>query len=96
MTDTCNGARKTNRLLCEDVDGTVHSLFCHNHLRNVWVKNALESLTGFLKGHLHDRLDEVADELRVSPSFNSFACAFDKMFSLCTNYPKGYGELFRQ
>ena len=96
MTDTCNGARKTNRMTCEDVNGVVHSLYCHNHLRNVWVKNVLESLTSYLKDHLHDSLDEIAPELRVSPSFNSFARAFDKMFSLCANYPKGYGELFRQ
>ena len=96
MTDTCNGARLTNTRICEDIPGVVHSLFCHNHLQNVWVKNVLESLTDFLKAHLQDSLEEIAPEFRVSASFNSFARAFDKMFSLCANYPKGYGELFRQ
>ena len=37
MTDTCNSAQKCNRLLVSVVNGTVYSLFCHNHLRNVWV-----------------------------------------------------------
>ena len=96
MIDTCNGARLTNTRIYEDIPGVVHSLFCHNHLRNVWVKNVLESLTDFLKAHLQDSLEEIAPEFRVSASFNSFAHAFDKMFSLCANYPKGYGELFRQ
>ena len=35
MTDTRKSAHKTNRLLAQIVDG--HSLFCHNHQRNVWV-----------------------------------------------------------
>ena len=36
MTDTFKIAHKTNRLLAHIVDG--HSLFCHHHQRNVWVK----------------------------------------------------------
>ena len=95
MTDTCNGARLTNTKLGEEVDGKVHNLLCHNHLRNVWVKNVLDSLTEFLRAKLSDSLDEIAPELRVSPGFISFARAFDKMFSLCANYPKGWGEVFR-
>ena len=96
MTDTCNSAQKANRLLAATIDGIVHSMFCHNHLRNVWVKNVLDSLTDFMRAHLNDSLDEIAPELRVSPSFISLARAFDKMFSLCANYPKGMGEAFRQ
>ena len=34
--------------------------------------------------------------MRVSPGFLSLASAFEKMFSLCENYPKGLGEVFRQ
>ena len=70
-------------------------MFYHNHLRNVWVNNVLDSLTKFLIEHLNDSLDEVAPELRVSPSFVSLARAFEKMFSLCANYSKGLGEVFR-
>ena len=71
-------------------------MFCHNHLRNFWVNNVLDSLTEFLRAHLNDSLDKVAPELQVSPGFMSLACAFDKMFSLCANYPKGLGEVFCQ
>ena len=96
MTDTCHSARSTNKKLSMEVDGTTHNLLCHNHLRNVWVKNVLKSLTEFLRAHLHGSLDEIAPELCVSPGFIGFAGAFDKMFSLCANYPKGMGEVFRQ
>lgn len=96
MTDTCSTAQLTNNLLSKEIDGKTHNLLCHNHLRNVWVKNVLESLTDFLRAHLSDSLDEIAPEFRVSPSFISFARAFDKMFSLCANYPKGWGDVFRQ
>ena len=71
-------------------------MFCHNHLRNVWVNNVIDSLTEFLRAHLNFILDEVAPELRVSPGSMSLACDFDKMFSLCANYPKGLGEVFSQ
>ena len=36
MTDTFKIPHKTNRLLAQIVDG--HSLFCHHHQRNIWVK----------------------------------------------------------
>ena len=32
MTDTCNGAQKTNRLLVQSIKGTAHSMYCYNHL----------------------------------------------------------------
>ena len=94
MTDTCNAARLMNTLMSKEVNGKTHNLLCHNHLRNVWVKNVLSALTDFMRAHLQDSLDEIAPELRVSPNFISFARAFDKMFSLCANYPKGMGEVF--
>ena len=71
-------------------------MFCCNHLRNVWVKKMIDSLTEFLRAHINDSLDEVAPELRVSPGFMSLARAFDKIFRPCENYPKGLGEVFRQ
>ena len=94
MTDTCNPALKASRITCTKVNGVVHSLYCHNHLRNVWVKNVLLSLTDFLRAHLFDSLEEIADDLRVSPNFMTFARAIDKEFSLCANYPKGHGAWF--
>ena len=100
MTDTCNGAKKTNRLLGEKISfatgNIIHSLLCFNHLRNVWVKNVLEASTVYLRDHLHDSLDDMATELRINPSFLTLARAFDKEFSLCANYPKGHGDLFCQ
>jgi len=95
MTDTCNPARLANSLISEEVDGVTYNLLCHNHLRNIWIKNVLESLTEHLRICLHDNLDEIAPEFRVSCSFVTFAWAFDKMFSLCANYLKGWGEVFR-
>ena len=32
MTDTCNGAQKTNRLIVQSIEGTAHSMYCYNHL----------------------------------------------------------------
>ena len=41
-------------------------------------------------------LTNVAPELHVYHGFMSLACEFDKMFSLCANYPKGIGKVFLQ
>ena len=94
MNDICNSAQKANRLIADYVDDVVHSMFLHNHLRNVWLKNVIDSLTEFLRAHLNDSLDKVTTELRVSSRLMSRECAFDKVFSLCADYPKGLGEVF--
>ena len=60
ITDTCNLAQKANWLIADYFNGVVHSMFCHNHLRNVWVKIVLDSLPEFLIAHLNDILDKVA------------------------------------
>ena len=96
ITDTCNSAQKANRLISASVNGVVHSMFCRNHLRNVWVDNMLEYLTEFLRAHLNDSLEKVLPELHVYPRFISLARVFYKMFSLCANYPKALGEVFHQ
>ena len=85
-----------NHLLAACVNGEAHSMSCHNHLRNVWVKNVLDSLTKLLRKHLNDSLDGIAPELCGSLGFTSLARVFDKMFSLYANYPNGIGEVFRQ
>ena len=96
MNDTCNSEHKENLLISTSVNGVVHSMFWHNHLGNIWVKNVLDSLTEFLRSHLNYSLDEAAPELRVSPGFMSLARDFEKLFSLCANYPKGIGKVFCQ
>jgi hypothetical protein len=100
MTDTCNGARKTNILIkteiCKQTGKTIHLLLCYNHLRNVWIKNVLKESTAFLREYLLTSLEEIAPVLRVSPCMSGIARAFDREFSLCANYPKGHGQLFQQ
>ena len=59
MTDTCKLAQKANRLIDDSVNGVVHSMFFHNHMRNVWVEILLDSLTEFLRSHFNVSLDEV-------------------------------------
>ena len=83
MTDSCKSAHKTNRLLAQIVDG--HSLFCHYHQRNVWVKNMLDVIRNYVSTLIKDNLEEIVPELRVSPRFENMCRAFDKEFSLCAN-----------
>ena len=71
-------------------------MFFHYHLRNVWLKNVLDSLNEFLRAYINDSLDKSAPELSVSPGFMSLFSAFDKKISLCENYPKGLAEVFFQ
>jgi len=69
---------------------------CFNHLRNVWLGGMSKALTKALKVTLKDELDAIDNRLRVSTSMESVLRATDKEFSLCANYPKGHGELFRE
>ena len=73
ITDTYNSAQKENRLISASINGVVHSMFCHNHLRNFWVNNVLDSLIEFVRAHLNDNIDEVSPELHVFPGFMSLA-----------------------
>ena len=79
MTAICNSVHKMNHLLAACVNGEAHSMSCHNHLRNVWVKNVLDSLTKLLRKHLNDSLDGIAPELCVSLGFTSLARASNKI-----------------
>ena len=63
-------------------------MFCSNHLRNVWVKKMIDSLTEFLRAHINDSLDEVAPEFPVSPGFMSLASAFEKYLDHMKTIPK--------
>ena len=58
MTDNCKSAHKTNRLLSHIVDG--HSLFCHHHQRNVWVKNMLDVIRNYVSTLIKENIEEIA------------------------------------
>ena len=104
--DTCNAARKTNRLLKEKIeqatirmrtpndDISVIQVSCWNHLRNIWLGGMTKALSSFLNELLSDDLQHIYPILRVSPKNEMVLRLVDKEFSLCTNYPKGHGELF--
>ena len=64
MTDTCNSAQKANQLISDSVNGVIHYMFCHKHLRNIWVKNVLDPLTEFLRSFLNDGLENVASQVQ--------------------------------
>ena len=55
MTDTCKSAHKTNRLLAQIVDG--HSLFCHHHQRDIWVKNMLDVISNYVSTLIKDNIE---------------------------------------
>ena len=69
---------------------------CWNHLRNVWFGRATNSITNSLKVKLKDDLDQIDFRLRVVPDMALVLRASDKEFSLCANYPKGHGDMFRE
>ena len=94
MTDTYNSAHKSNLLIDDYFNGVFHSMFFHNHLRNVWVNNVLDSLTELLRAHLNDSLEEVALEFRVSPGFMSLARAFEKNLVSVQTIPRVLARRF--
>jgi hypothetical protein len=48
----------------------------------------------FLQVVVSDSLEQIPLELLVTCIFSAIACAWDKFFSHCANYPKGQGEHF--
>ena len=92
MTDNCVPAQSLNRRLAAIVDE--HSMYCHHHQRNIWIKWILNDVGDFVSALIKDNLDEVVPEFRVSPRFETMCRTFDKDFFLCANYPKGWGLLF--
>lgn len=67
-----------------------------HHLRNIWINGAAKLASKFLSVYLHHSLDNIALFLCVSPDLADVIRAYHKEFSLTTNYPKGYDELFRE
>jgi len=94
MMDSCNTAQKARRLLQHQIGSDVFEMDCHHHLRNVWIKGMEKSVSMFLQVVMSDSLEQIHTELRVTRIFLAIACAWDKFFSLCANYPKGQGEHF--
>ena len=104
--DTCNSARKTRRLLVDQITDAalvlsdepsninVLEVDCWNHLRHVWLGGMMKTMSSFLKEKLQDELEIIDSRLRVTPNIDMILRAVDKEFSLCANYPKGHGEIF--
>ena len=69
---------------------------CWNHLRNVWLGKMSNGITEHLKLRLQDDLEAIDFRLRVGTSFDGVLRACDKEFSLCANYPKGHGDMFKE
>ena len=55
-----------------------------------------KALSLYLKDELRSDLECIDPRLRVVPNIELILRAVDKEFSLCSNYPKGHGEIFRQ
>ena len=102
--DTCNSARKIRQLLVKSIEDAavllsvdetiILDIDSWNHLRNVWLGGMAKALSKYLKLHLCEDLEYIDSRLRVTPSIDMILCAVDKEFSLCANYPKGYGKIF--
>jgi hypothetical protein len=82
-------AERASRLCCYEVD-------CWNHLRNVWLAKATAALTRRLKETHKEELEAIDFRLRVGTDMVLLLRALDKEFSLCANYPKGHGDLFKE
>ena len=92
MTSTCNLSQITNCLLVAPVNG--HSIFCHQHERNILVKQILDTVRNYVGTIIKDNLDNIAPEFRVFPRLETMCQAVDKEFSPCGNLPKGMGFSF--
>ena len=106
MTDTCNTARKLQRLLGEaikeacqeagipDAEIKVFEGNCWHHLRNIWIGAGLRQSDNFLSDYLIDDLNKIPMFLRVSTKIGGLLIALEKEFALTVNYAKGHGNLF--
>ena len=107
--DKCNGARKTHRIIIEEFheaeealrkDDSDHirvlEVDCWNHLRNLWLVGITKALSTLLVSTIRGGLNEIDLRLRLLTSIASVLCSVDKKFSLCDNYPKVHGDIFRE
>jgi len=62
----------------------------------VWLAKGTARLTARLKEIHKEELDTIDFRLRVSTDMVLLLRAIDKEFSLCANYPKGHGDLFKE
>ena len=75
---------------------SVYEVDCWNHLRNVWLAKVTAALTTRLKETHKEELEAIEFRLRVATDMVLLLRALDKEFSLCANYPKGHGDLFKE
>ena len=109
MSDTCNGARKTRRLIVEQVHEDVEDLCkekydgirvldidCWNHLRNIWIDGMTKALPTLLRISIREELYDIDSRLRVLKIIKSVVHATNKKFSMCANYYTGHKELLHE
>lgn len=108
MTDTCNGAKKLQRLIIEEVkamavsDGVnitdeqlvVRSGVCWQHLRNIWFEGAKKWADAFMQNLLKDDLEALPRMYRFNVDIVDLLRCGEKMFGGNCNYHKGKGSDF--
>jgi hypothetical protein len=105
-TDTCNTARKTQRLLCEVIrklcfekwlmqdEINVLENDCWNHLQNVWFGAVVKEPSSHLGKELQNDLNEIHQILRVTTDPNAIFWAIEKILGETANYTKGSGSKY--
>ena len=91
MSDTCNGARKTRRLIVEQVHEAAEALHKDdsddirvlevdywNHLRKVWLRGMKKYLSTLLCSILREEIDRTNSQLRVSTNIKSVLGVLNK------------------
>jgi hypothetical protein len=73
----------------------VLAVFCHHHIRNIWMKSVIKCLSTFLNAKLSGDLAAIDPKYRVETNIVSICRAIYKCFSLNCNYAKGQGEDFK-
>ena len=53
-----------------------------------------QSVSSFVRVVISDSLEKIPPKLRVTCVYSAIARVWDKIFSLCPNYPNGQGEHF--
>ena len=89
-TDTCNGARKTARLLeaairvkclekgMNEDEICIYLFDCHNHLRNVQIGTMNRDLSTNSSDLMQENFDNIDSRLRVSTKFDMVLLAVDQ------------------
>ena len=107
-TDTCSQAKNVRTQMikaikdlavkegiCENTeDFRMHELDCWNHLRNLWIEHAVDTLEKRVKTDLAEDLLDIPKIYLVDVAMNLLLRSIDKEFALTANYAKGHGSMF--